>query len=158
MNWKSLLLLLLVIIPGSSCSEDAVDSDQRLSQDQIESVTGLYNLTEYIVNPPQDLNLDDIPSADLMEELDCLSASIILREDLSYSKYYEALDITFITNEQFAIFCGEYKTENGTWDLVNGDLVLNEEPDWVYSVNGTELNLTLGADLPEFRTQIYLKQ
>lgn len=158
MKWKTLLSLLLVVLFGYSCSEDAASEDQQLTLAQIESVSGLYNLSEYIVNPPQDLNQDDTFSADLMEELDCLTGSIILREDLTYSKYYEELDITFITNEQYAIFCGEYKTENGTWDFVNEDIVLSGEPDWVYSLNGAEMVLTLGEDLPEFRIQTYLKQ
>ncbi len=158
MKWKSLLCLFLVVTLSSSCSEDSVNSDRPLTQEQLDAITGLYNLQEYIINPPQDLNQDDTYSADLMEELDCLSATIILRGDLSYSKYYESLDITFITNGQYAIFCADYITENGTWDLDGDEIVLSEQPGWRYSLDGSVLTLTLGKDLPEFRTQVFLKQ
>ncbi|NER10661.1 hypothetical protein SAMN06265375_102361 [Muriicola jejuensis] len=158
MKLNSIILLTVLSVLGWSCSKDSDNSEPELSQDQLEAISGLYNLSEYIVNPPQDLNRDDVYSADLMEELDCLSSTIILREDFTYSKYYEQLDITFITNDQYAISCGVYITENGTWDLINEQLQLSEEPDWEYSLDGSVLTLAVGKDLPDFRTQVYLKQ
>jgi hypothetical protein len=141
-----------------SCSNDSDDSDQGLTQDQLSAVSGLYNLTEHLVNPPQDLNGDDIRSQDLMTELDCLSANIIFREDQTYSKFYVELSTSFITNDQYAIFCRDNRTSSGTWDLVNGQIILSEETQRNYSLEGSILRCTEGLDLPGFRTQVYVKQ
>jgi hypothetical protein len=158
MKLRILIFTLCITAFTFSCSEDSTGSNSELSQEQLDGITGLFNLTEYIVNPPQDLNGDEIYSANLMAELDCLSASIILREDLTYSRYYEGLDITFITNDQYAISCGGYITENGTWNLVSNEIILSEEPENKYSLEGTVLTLNADRDLPDFRTQVFVKQ
>ena len=152
--FATLVLSLLLM----SCSNDSDDSDQGITQDQLDAVTGLYNLTEHIISPPQDLNGDNTRSSDLMMELDCLSANIIFRQDQTYSKFYVELNTTFITNDQYAIFCRDNLTESGTWDLVNGRIILSEEPQRTYSLDGSILTCTEGQDLPGFRTQVFLKQ
>ncbi|QBA64721.1 hypothetical protein [Muriicola soli] len=146
----------LVII--TSCSKDSSPSEPKISQDLLDAITGLYNLSEYIVSPPQDLNNDDVLSQDLMEELDCLSASIILREDLSYSKFAMQLNISLITNDLYAISCNFNQSTTGTWDLVNGQIVLSEESENSYALDGSVLTLTLGEMLPDFQSQVFVKQ
>ena len=148
-----MLLFFLFISCSKSSSEEP-----RISQEQLEAITGLYNLTEYLISPAQDLNNDDVFSEDLLDELDCLNASIILREDLSFSLFEIQLDITFITNDQYAIFCGDNKTTTGTWDLVNNQIVLSQGTEGTYSLDGSVLTRTEGQNLPDFQRMVFQKQ
>ncbi|MEZ2415029.1 hypothetical protein ACA086_08680 [Muriicola sp. E247] len=157
MNVKSYLTVLVIILLFA-CSKDSSNPEPKISQDQLNAITGLYNLSEYIVSPAQDLNNDDVLSQDLMAELDCLSASIILREDLSYSKYAIQLNISPITNDQYAISCSFNQSTTGSWDLVNGQIVLSEERENSYSLDGSVLTLTQGKVLPDFQSQVFVKQ
>ncbi len=158
MKRRNLYALWIFIFLLISCSDDSDGSDEALTQEQLEAISGMYNLSEYRVNPPQDVNNDGTFSNDLMTEMDCLSASILLREDFTYSKFYVSLNTTFITNGLFAIFCGDNSSENGTWDLVNGQVVLSEEPATPYAINGMALTVSSGQDLPGFQSQVFLKQ
>ncbi len=151
------LLSVLLLILFTSCSKSSSE-EPKISQEQLEAITGMYNLTEYIISPAQDLNDDDVFSEDLLDELDCLNASIILREDLSFSLFAIQLDITFITNDQYVIFCDDNKTTTGTWDLVNNQIVLALGAEGTYSLNGSVLTRTEGKNLPDFQRMVFQKQ
>ncbi|MGB5646060.1 MAG: hypothetical protein WBM55_02990 [Muriicola sp.] len=153
-NLKVLALLLLLV---SACSKSSSE-EPKISQEQLEAVTGLYNLTEYQISPAQDLNSDDVFSENLLDELDCMNASIIIREDLSFSLFEVQLDITFITNQQYSIICRENKTTTGAWDLVNNQIVLSMGAEGSYSLNGTVLTRTEGQNLPGFQRLVFEKQ
>jgi len=141
-----------------SCSKDSGSKDDSIPQEQLEAIAGLYNMTEYRIRPAQDLNGDSVFSENLMDELDCQMGSIILREDLSYSWFNTELAITFITNEQYAIFCDATSTRTGTWDLVNNQIVLSRGDDGTYSLNGDTLTRTEGNALPDFEQLVFVKQ
>jgi len=151
------LFSMLLLILMTSCSK-STSEEPGISQEQLDSISGLYNLTEYIISPAQDLDNDDVFSEDLLDELDCLNASIILREDLSYSLFAIQLDITFITNDQYAIFCDQNETTTGTWDLVNNQIVLSGGTEGTYSLNGDVLTRTEGKNLPDFQRMVFVKQ
>lgn len=160
MKFKSLLALLLTasLFISLSCSKSSSDEDTSIPKEQLESISGLYNLTEYIVSPTQDLNNDDVFSENLLDELPCLSASIILREDLTFSLFYIELDFTFITGNLYAIFCSDSSTTTGSWDLVNNQIVLSKGEDGTYSMNGTTLTRTEGKNLPDYQRLVFVKQ
>ncbi|NNJ87807.1 MAG: hypothetical protein HKP53_00270 [Eudoraea sp.] len=153
----TILFLVLVLLLVTSCSKSSSE-EPGIPQEQLEAISGIYNLTEYIISPAQDLNDDDVFSENLLDELDCLNANIILREDLSFSLFAIQLDITFITNEQYAIFCGENQTTSGTWDLVNNQIVLSGETEGTYTINGNVLTLTENKNLPDFQRMVFEKQ
>ena len=153
-NFKVVVILLLLV---SACSKSSSD-EPKISQEQLEAITGLYNLTEYQISPAQDLNNDDVFSENLLDELDCLNASIIIREDLSFSLFEVQLDITFITNDQYVIFCRDNKTTTGTWDLVNDQIVLSMGTEGTYSLDGSVLTRTEGQNLPDFQRFVFEKQ
>ncbi len=154
--FASFLIATLFIV--SSCSKDSSPKEDGISQEQLEAITGLYNMTEYVVSPPQDLNNDDVSSENIMNELPCLSASIILREDLTVSFFTIELYIVSITGGQYSIRCEDQNTTTGTWDLVNNQIVLSNGADGTYSMNGTTLTRTEGNDLPEFQRLVFVKQ
>ncbi len=147
-------LMLLII---SSCSESSTE-ETAISQDQLNIISGMYNLTEYIISPAQDANNDEVFSENLLDELDCLSASIILREDLSFSFFETQLQITSITNDQYAFLCGDTKTTTGTWDLVNNQIILSQGTEGTYSLNGSVLTRNEGKNLPDFQRLVFEKQ
>jgi len=151
-------LLTAILFLGTSCSDDSPNEVSELSQEQLDATTGLYNLTEYIVSPAQDLNLDQVSSENLLDELPCLSASIILRDDLTFSLFQMQLNISFITGPQYAISCSFSTTTNGSWDLVNNQLVLSQGEDGTYTLNGNTLTRTEGNNLPEFQRWVFEKQ
>jgi hypothetical protein len=150
-------IALLLLLLASACSKSSSE-EPKISQAQLEAITGLYNLTEYIISPAQDLNNDDVFSENLLDELDCLNASIILRENLSFSLFEVQLDITFITNDQYVIFCSDNKTTTGTWDLVNDQIVLDMGAAGTFSLNGGVLTRTEGKNLPDFQRLVFEKQ
>lgn len=154
--FTSFLIAMLFIV--SSCSKDSSPKEDTISQEQLEAISGLYNMTEYVVSPPQDLNNDDVSSENIMNELPCLSASIILREDLTFSFFTIELYIVSITGGQYAIRCEDQNTTTGTWDLVNNQIELSNGADGTYSMNGTTLTRTEGNDLPEFQRLVFIKQ
>ena len=151
-------LLTVVLFVGISCSDDSSGDDTAIPQEQLDAITGLYNLTEYIVSPAQDLNLDMVSSENLLDELPCVSASIILRDDLTYSLFQMQLNISFITGPQYAISCSYTTTTSGYWDLVNNQIVLSQGEEGTYSLNGSTLTRTEGNNLPEFQRWVFEKQ
>ncbi len=151
------LFSVLVIILFISCSKSSSE-EPKISQEQLETITGMYNLTEYIISPAQDLNDDDVFSENLLDELDCLNASIILREDLSFSLFAVQLDFTSITNDQYVIRCSYNTTTTGTWDLVNNQIVLSQGTEGTFSLNGSVLTRTEGKNLPDFQRMVFQKQ
>ncbi len=157
LHYATKLLSGLALLAMISCSNSS-DEEPGLSQEQLETISGMYNLTEYIVSPAQDLNNDEVFSEDLLDELNCLNASLILREDLSFSLFEIQLDVTSITNDQYVIFCGDNKTTSGTWDLVNNQIVLSQGTEGTYSINGTVLTRTEGNNLPDFQRIVFEKQ
>jgi len=151
-------LLTALLLLGTACSDDSSNADTGLSQEQLDATTGLYNLTEYIVSPAQDLNLDDVSSENLLDELPCLSASIILRDDQTFSLFQMQLNISFITGPQYAISCSYTTTTNGFWDIVNNQIVLSQGEDGTYTLNGTTLTRNEGNNLPDFQRWVFEKQ
>lgn len=150
-------LITALLFAGTSCSDDD-PSDPGLTQEQLDATTGLYNLTEYIVSPAQDLDLDQVSSENLLEELPCLSASIILRDDQTFSLFQVELDITFITGPQYAIFCSNSTTTTGFWDLENNQVILSRGEDGTYTLNGNILTRNEGNNLPDFQRLVFEKQ
>lgn len=151
-------LLTAMLFLGVSCSDDSSGDDTGISQEQLDEIIGLYNLTEYVVSPAQDINLDQVSSENLMDELPCLSGSIILRDDLSYSLFQMQLNISFITGPLYAISCSYTTTTSGFWELVNNQIVLSQGEGGTYSLNGTTLTRTEGNNLPEFQRWVFEKQ
>lgn len=157
LNLTPIIFIFLAVFSISSCTKTE-EAPPRISQDQLTAISGMYNLTSYIISPPQDLNDDEVFSEDLMNELDCLNASLILREDLSYSLHAVQLSITFITNDQYVISCEDSRTTNGIWDLNNNQILLSQGEEGSFAMNGSTLTRTEGKNLPDFQRMVFEKQ
>lgn len=151
------LALAFLIVSCSSSSDD--DEDIQLSQEQLDAITGTWILSSYEVSPAQDVNNDGTASENLVLELPCLTGTIILREDFTWSITSVSPNVTEITGGNFGISCDPASAAAGDWLFLNNEVVLSVTGNAdVYELSGDQLTLNGGMDLPGFRRIVYQKQ
>lgn len=153
----SLFFFIPSIILFCSCSSDDSGKDNESPADQL---IGTWSLTEFNVNPPQDLNDDDVTSGNLIDELDCLTTTLVLNADFSWNSTGSTLDIQHITGDLYHITCTtpSQSSNSGTWSFSNNTLSLGST-DSSFQLNGTNRLIdNRGKDLPEFQSIVYEKQ
>nr|WP_299068085.1 hypothetical protein [uncultured Allomuricauda sp.] len=151
--FKKTPLLVCSVLLLFSCSID--DGEQGIDPPNFD-VIGLWDLVEVNVNPAQDINMDGTTSTNLMDEMDCISGTLLIDGDLVWT--YEQTDIAVspITNDQYVITCLESVTATGTWfsDEVeatfDGNSVLT-----ALQIDGELLVNQLGQELPGIQSYVY---
>jgi len=138
----------------------ACSSDDAPAVDENAAAVGTYQLTELNVSPQQDVNEDDTASTNMFDEMTCLTGSLTLRADTSWSISYTNLDVTEITGGLLFLECGETTNGVGTWQLRNGTVTMvggSETMTFLFS--DTKLTQTVGENLPEgVQSWVYEKQ
>lgn len=156
---KVFLLFLSVLV--LSCSDD--DDGATGPDPNFDLVVGTWNLTELTISPQQDIDGDGNFTTNILEELPCVSARIVLRDDNTWS--YSGIDvvITTITGGLFVFRCADdTRTLQGNWD-VQGNLVRladergNLTPFTFDSSDNTLTNI-IGEVLPGLQAEVYTKQ
>ncbi|KQC29106.1 hypothetical protein AAY42_03750 [Flagellimonas eckloniae] len=150
---KKVPLLVCFVLLLFSCSID--DGEQGIDPPNFD-VIGLWDLVEVNVNPAQDINMDGTASTNLIDEMDCISGTLLIDGDLVWT--YEQTDIAVspITNNQYVVTCLESVTATGTWfsDEVeatfDGNSVLT-----ALQIDGELLVNQLGQDLPGIQSYVY---
>jgi hypothetical protein len=140
------------------CSSDKDEADIRLSQEQLNAIVGTWNLVEYQVSPPQDVNSDGTTSDNLIEELPCVAATLVLTEEFRFSMNSVQVNVTQITGGAFGISCGPTSSAMGPWLFLNNQILLSEGSDGTFQLSGTTLTRTVGDDLPGVQKLVYQKQ
>lgn len=148
-----LFTLLLV-----ACSSDKGGSEGQISEAQLNAIVGTWTLVEYNVTPPQDANSDGTASENQLEELDCLSGSLVFTKEFKWNRTIVQLGSAPITGGAFGLFCGSPATKSGSWSYLSGDIYLSEGSDGIYSLNGNTLTLEVGEALPGISSYVYQKQ
>lgn len=138
-----------------SCSGDNDPADTA----QVHPIVGTWDLVELVINPPQDIDGDGNTTTNILNELNCVSGTLILREDLTWNSVFTGVNITTITEGQFFISCPiSPQTNSGTWQLQNNQLTLfRGTTSTFFMYNGNRLTNSVGEDLPGFRSEIYEK-
>ena len=113
-------LIVFISLLAFSCSDDDGGTEPNPN---FELVQGTWNLTELTISPAQDINGDGTTTANILDELPCVSARILLGTDNTWSYSGSDVVITTITGGLFKFFCSEeVRTAGGNWD-VQGNLV-----------------------------------
>jgi len=151
---KTILLLLACTIICISCSND----DAPSQPDESQLVIGSYSLSAVNISPAQDLNEDGITSTNLLDEMVCVTGTLAVNADKSWSLNVIRINVTSITGGLFFIECGDADASSGTWTFSNNQLSLNGsfEPT-VYVLNGDNLTRSIGEDLPDFQSVVFTK-
>jgi len=139
-----------------SCSSDNTPAG---SNDR-DAIIGTWNLDELNVTPDQDIDEDGTANSNILSELNCVSGTLTFRDDNTWSLAFNGVNITAITGDLFDIRCANFtSTGNGTWQLQNNQLTLFQGFTTIfYTLSGDRLTNTIGEDLPEFSSEVYVKQ
>jgi hypothetical protein len=149
----SLLLCLLLC----SCSSDKGGSDEQISDAQLNAIVGTWTLVGYNVSPAQDANNDGTASENMLEELECLSGSIVFTKEFKWTRTTVQLGSAPITGGSMGFFCTTPATKSGSWSYLEGDIYLSEGSDGIYNLNGNTLTLEVGDVLPGVDSYVYQK-
>jgi YD repeat-containing protein len=152
-------LLLFLSLTVLSCSDDDGGTEPNPNFDL---VVGTWNLSELTISPQQDINGDGSFTTNIVEELPCVSAQIILRDDNTWS--YSGVDviITTITGGLFKFFCAdETRTAGGNWDIEGNIVRLADETGTItqFTFDSSDNTLTnvIGEVLPGLQAEVYAK-
>ena len=152
-------LLLFLSLTVLSCSDDDGGSEPTPNFDL---VVGTWNLSELTISPQQDINGDGSFTTNIVEELPCVSAQIILRDDNTWS--YNGVDviITTITGGLFKFFCAEEaRNITGNWDVQGNVVRLADQSgnvtQFTFSSSDNTLTNLIGEVLPGLQAEVYAK-
>ncbi len=149
---KSALFALLLFAVTSCGLDDGVEGIEPPNFD----VIGLWDLVEVNVSQAQDLNMDETSSTNLLNELDCISGTLLIDGDLVWTYEQSDIAITAITGDQFNADCSGTTSATGTWFAdetevtFTGDPVLGE-----LSIVGNRLVNEIGENLPGVLSFVY---
>lgn len=124
------------------------------------AVIGEWELVEVNISSSQDIDQDGSSSTNLLDEVDCITGTLTLNSDLTWSLTQSGISITAITNDQFFAQCNSNITGSGTWvgsstqvtfsgSSVLGTLQINSDD---------RLTNNVGEDLPGIRGYVYRRQ
>jgi len=140
-----------------SCGSDD-DAPSGPTQEELNQVIGTWQLSQVNVSAAQDINNDGNSSANLIEELDCLSGTLSFTSDFKWNLQVVNPTITSITNDQFAFSCDNEVELSGTWALQGNTVLIRQ------GVETNQLNLSanmltesIGGNLPMLASKVYQK-
>jgi len=135
-------------------------SDDPPAVDQNAEAVGTYQLIELNVSPAQDVNDDGTASTDMLDEMNCLSGTITLNADTSWSLSFVNLKVTEITGGLLFLECGETTTGVGTWQLRNGTVTMvGGSETLTFAFSDSKLTRSIGETLPDgLQSRVYQKQ
>jgi len=149
------LLLSLLI---NSCASDKGNPETGPSEEQVQALSGNWELVQYLVAPPQDVNGDGTSSENLLDELACLRGTLTLSSDFSWNLQQEQLSISEITGGAFGFGCSGTGSSSGSWTFINNELLLSAGPQWQFRLNGQLLTRADNESLPGLQQLVYRKQ
>ncbi|WP_435625661.1 hypothetical protein [Flagellimonas sp.] len=144
------VILMLVI----SCNiDDGVEGAPLPNFD----VLGLWDLVAVNVNPPQDINMDGTASTNLMDELECISGSLLIDSNLVWTYEQSIISVSTITGDLFSADCNGTITGTGNWfsDETGITFTGNDEVLTELRISGDQLINEVGEDLPGIQSFVY---
>lgn len=149
LKMSGLFLLGLLI----SCSDD----DGGTTTDV--NLAGTWDLTEVNVSSAVDADGDGSSSTNLLDEADCISGTLTIREDMTWTFQQSQFTVTSITNDQYAIQCSGTVQGTGAW--ANNSTQIQFQGSTLLGtldINGDELVKNDGEDLPGILSYVYVKR
>jgi hypothetical protein len=155
-NFKVICTSLFLIFLMISCSSD--DGGDTIVADA--EVIGIWDLSEVNVSSAQDIDMDGTSSTNLMNELDCISGTILIDGDNVWTFEQTSIAVTAITGGQYFAQCTDNKTlGTGAW-VANGDEITFQGSSWLgtLSISGDQLTHNLGDELPGIQSYVYIRR
>ncbi|WP_422859896.1 hypothetical protein ACOKFD_03000 [Flagellimonas sp. S174] len=149
----SVVFVLLAILSNSCSLDDGVEGTPPPNFE----VIGLWDLVEVNVSTPQDINMDGTASTNLMDELECITGSLLLNGDLVWTFEQSEIIITTITGNMFSAVCNGTIMGTGNWFSDETEVTFTGGGDvlTLLSISGDQLVNDVGEDLPGIQSFVY---
>jgi hypothetical protein len=152
---RKVCLCLFIFALVLSCSNDDEGSTNTTNL----QVIGLWDLTEVNVNSSQDIDMDGSLSSNLMDELECISGTLLIDGDMVWTFEQTNVSITTITNGHFFAQCSGTVAGTGAWTSSETEVVLQgSDLLGTLSISGDRLIKNVGEDLPGIRSYVYVRR
>ncbi|MGN7514380.1 MAG: hypothetical protein ACTHOM_08385 [Allomuricauda sp.] len=149
---KSFFVYLSIFLIIVSCSDDDGGSGGFSSA----ALVGTWDLVAVNVSSAVDVNGDGSSSKNLLDEEDCISGSIILRDDTTYQFELSNFNLTPITNNQYAVQCSGASRATGAWASDGMEIVFQGSSllGTLQLSNNTMIKV-VASELPGIATYVY---
>lgn len=147
------LVYFMQVMLFSCSSDDSNDTSQNLLP-----VVGVWNLSGVNVSIAQDPNEDGTASANLVDELDCLTGTLTIDPSGVWSATITRPIISPVTGDFYVVSCSESQAFSGRFSYQNNQLNLNSSSFSIMGLSGTTLTENLGEELPGVLNYTYEKQ
>ncbi len=150
----SYLVVLVLIV---SCSDD--DGGGTVLPDNNLNVIGIWDLTQVNISAAQDVDLDGNSSSNLVDEVSCISGTLLIDADFTWTFEQTEVAITGITGGLFFAQCGGTSTASGTWTSSTSQVTFSGSSTLDnLSIVGETLVNNINEDLPGIRSFVYEKR
>jgi len=154
-NSKLLMLSTLTFIMMQSCSEGD-NGDPGFSSAEL---VGTWDLVEIRLSEGVDMDGNGTLSSNLLNEADCISGAIVMREDTSYQFEQTSFKVTINANSQYETDCYGTYLATGAW-ASNGSEVAFQGSDVLGTLQlmGNRIIKSKDEELPGVEAYIYEKR
>ncbi|MEC7264590.1 MAG: hypothetical protein VXW38_12690 [Bacteroidota bacterium] len=137
-----------------SCSKDEGGSTSADA-----NLIGTYDLQEVNLSGAVDVDGDGSSSTNLMDEADCISGTLIIRENMTWQFEQTNFTVTNITNNQVHVDCSGSSLGTGAWAsdgvqiAFQGSSLLG-----TLQISTNRIIKVEGDDLPGVQSYVYVKR
>jgi len=151
-NFKLFALYFSMLILMISCSDD----DGNDGGFSTASLVGTWDLVAVNVSSAVDVNGDGSSSKNLLDEEDCISGSIVLKDDTTYQFELSNFSLTPITNNQYVVQCSGVSQATGAWASDGVEIVFQGSSllGTLQLSNNTMIKV-VASELPGVATYVY---
>ena len=155
-NFQKIALFVFLSVSMLSCGSDDGGSGPATINFE---VVGIWDLAEVNVNTAQDVDMDGTPSTNLVDEVACISGTLLVDADLTWTYEQSGIVITPITNGEYNAQCSGTVSATGTW-LANATEIKFQGSSLLgsFRIVGQTLVNDLGEDLPGVKSFVYVKR
>ncbi|MGX1930235.1 hypothetical protein [Flagellimonas sp. 2504JD4-2] len=152
MKILKILPLLALLLGLSSCNSDDNGDTNTLNT----AVIGIWDLVEVNISSAQDMNSDGTSSTNLLDEVDCISGTLLIDSDLIWTLEQSRISITTITGGLFFADCTGTDISTGLWNASGSQVTFSGDnaPDPFVIINDQLVN-QIGDDLPGIVSYVY---
>ncbi|MGW9686263.1 hypothetical protein [Flagellimonas sp. 2504JD1-5] len=152
MKMLKTLSVLALFLGLSSCSSDDDAGTDALNS----AVIGIWDLVEVNISSAQDIDNDGTASTNLLDEVDCISGTLLIDGDLVWTLEQSVINVTTITGGQFFADCSGTNSTTGIWSASQTSVSFSgdDAPNPFNIINGQLVN-QIGDDLPGILSYVY---
>lgn len=155
-SFRNILGCLFVLLSIISCSSDDGETAPTNTSENLE-VVGVWDLVAVNISSGQDLNLDGTASTNLVEELSCITGSLLINENMVWTFEQSNIAVSTITSGVFFAQCSGTQNDTGNWSASQTQLTLVGDRGEIttLTISGNQLINNVGEDLPGILSFVY---